>query len=130
MSNPTPNDSDPASMSKRWRENKAALEPLADLPVGEIDPAERERQIDAEQDEIEWEMGVVALQEQGVMTIAERIASFLRHRAGATFCDDCIADALELPRRQEAQAVASALGTTPSTSGSTPHAPSVAAAKR
>ncbi len=46
------------------------------------------------------------------MTIAERIAEFLRERQGRGHCDDCIAEKLGLARRQESFAATSALGTT------------------
>lgn len=45
-------------LNDEWLANEAALERLADLPSGELDPAERERQLDREQDEIEYELGV------------------------------------------------------------------------
>lgn len=48
-------------LNDQWLANEAALDRLADLPVGEVDPAERERRIDREQDEIEYELGVVYL---------------------------------------------------------------------
>lgn len=41
----------------RWKANEAELERLRDLPVGEKDPATRERELEQEQDEIEWEIG-------------------------------------------------------------------------
>ena len=44
--------------------------------------------------------------------IAERVNAFLTEQAPLSFCDDCIAQRLELSRRQQAHRVTSALGTT------------------
>jgi hypothetical protein len=46
------------------------------------------------------------------MTIPQRINEFItKHRPNA-FCDDCIAEKLDLSRRQQAHRVTSALGPT------------------
>lgn len=46
------------------------------------------------------------------MTIAEKVAGFLRKNKGKPFCDDCIAERIPLKRRQQAHRVTSALGVT------------------
>jgi hypothetical protein len=46
------------------------------------------------------------------MLIAERVYNFLAERVPLAFCDDCIAERLELSRRQQAHRVTTALGTT------------------
>ena len=46
------------------------------------------------------------------MMIAERVNEFITAKRPAAFCDDCIAEELELSRRQQAHRVTSALGTT------------------
>jgi hypothetical protein len=46
------------------------------------------------------------------MTIAQDVATWLRQRAPAAFCDDCIAKELSLSQRQQANRVTNALGTT------------------
>lgn len=40
----------------RWRALEAERARLADMPVGQVDPTERQRQIDAEMDAIEFEI--------------------------------------------------------------------------
>ena len=55
---------DPADLSalkEEWQRNERELEALRLLPTGQVDPAERERQLDARQDEIEYEIGLEAL---------------------------------------------------------------------
>jgi hypothetical protein len=44
--------------------------------------------------------------------IAERVYNFLAERVPLAFCDDCIAERLELSRRQQAHRITTALGTT------------------
>ena len=44
--------------------------------------------------------------------ISERVNAFLTQEAPRAFCDDCIAQRLQLSRRQQAHRVTSALGTT------------------
>lgn len=51
-------------LRRKWQENEAELQRLGDLPTGSADPAERERQIDREQDEIEGLMGEAYLAER------------------------------------------------------------------
>jgi len=46
------------------------------------------------------------------MTVQATIADFLRDNRGVALCDDCIAERLGLKRRQQAQAVTSALAET------------------
>ncbi len=46
------------------------------------------------------------------MLISQRVNNFLSERRPGQYCDDCIADNLRLKRRQQAQRVTSALGTT------------------
>lgn len=46
------------------------------------------------------------------MTIAQRVAGFLREHKPKRFCDDCICERLSLSRRQQAFRVTSALGET------------------
>lgn len=46
------------------------------------------------------------------MTIAERIHAFLSEERPRAFCDDCIQEKLELPRRQEVAPVTKSLGLT------------------
>lgn len=46
------------------------------------------------------------------MSIAQDINDFLTGRAPAAFCDDCIAEALHLPARQQSALRTGALGTT------------------
>lgn len=46
------------------------------------------------------------------MSIAERIAEMIPDYPNAGYCDDCIAQALDLSGRQEAQRVTSALAVT------------------
>jgi hypothetical protein len=46
------------------------------------------------------------------MSIAERVNKFLTDHQPAAFCDDCLAERLQLSRRQQAHRVTSALGTT------------------
>jgi hypothetical protein len=46
------------------------------------------------------------------MTVAQDINAFLTSRAPAAFCDDCIAEALSLSRRQQAALRTEALATT------------------
>ena len=45
-------------------------------------------------------------------TVFERIHDYLVRRP-VSICDDCLAKALNMPRRQQAAAVTIALGTTP-----------------
>lgn len=47
------------------------------------------------------------------MTIAERVADFLRLHRGHRLCDDCIAATMGLARRQQSFSATSALGATP-----------------
>lgn len=44
--------------------------------------------------------------------IPDRVTSFLRNHRCQYFCDDCLAAALSLSRRQQAQAVTAPLGRT------------------
>jgi len=46
------------------------------------------------------------------MTIPERIKNFLRKREGTRYCDDCLAERLGLPKRQEAQQATSSFAGT------------------
>jgi hypothetical protein len=46
------------------------------------------------------------------MTVAQRINQFIGKLGTSAWCDDCIAKALSLPRRQQVAAVTIALGTT------------------
>ena len=62
-SDPRPLPEDPSDLSARWRANEAELARLSDLPSGAVDPAERERQLDGEQDEIEGRLGEAWLRE-------------------------------------------------------------------
>jgi hypothetical protein len=45
------------------------------------------------------------------MDVAEQVNKFLTDNRPSAFCDDCIADKLQLSRRQQAFRVTSALGT-------------------
>lgn len=51
-------------LSQQWHKNEAELNRLADLPTGSVDPAERERQLDEAQDEIEYEQGIQYLKDR------------------------------------------------------------------
>jgi len=51
-------------LSETWTKNEAELQRLPDLPAGAVDPAERERQLDAEQDGIEYDAGAEWLERQ------------------------------------------------------------------
>lgn len=42
------------TLLRQWRENEIELRRLLELPVGAVDPAERERQLLAEQGRIEY----------------------------------------------------------------------------
>ena len=46
------------------------------------------------------------------MLIPERVNKFITDHMPDTFCDDCIAEQLDLSRRQQANRVTSALATT------------------
>jgi len=46
------------------------------------------------------------------MSISERVNEFLTKNNSSSFCDDCIAEILNLSRRQQANRVTGALGTT------------------
>ena len=48
------------------------------------------------------------------MSIPEQVNAFLTERRPSRFCDDCIAERLELNWRQEANRATNALGTTDS----------------
>lgn len=59
---------DPAEADKlraEWERNEAELQRIRQLPTGSSDPAERERQLDARQDEIEFLLGTLARQARG-----------------------------------------------------------------
>ena len=43
------------------------------------------------------------------MKVPERVAQFLKDKQPARYCDDCLADQLELERRQQAQQATAAL---------------------
>ncbi len=51
---------------------------------------------------------------EDVMSILELVNTFLTVRRPSRFCDDCIAESLELSQRQTAQKATSALETTDS----------------
>ena len=44
------------------------------------------------------------------MKVPERVAQFLKGKRPARYCDDCLADRLQLERRQQAQQATAALG--------------------
>lgn len=46
-----------AALALRWKELEAERQGLSGLPSGSVDPTERERQIDSEMDEIEFDLG-------------------------------------------------------------------------
>lgn len=48
--------------AERWQANEAELQRLRDLPVGSTDPAARERELEREQDEIEYEVAKEAFE--------------------------------------------------------------------
>ncbi len=51
---------------------------------------------------------------EGVMSMSDRVIAFLTAQRPSQFCDDCIAESLEVIGRPEAQKASSALGTTDS----------------
>lgn len=52
-------------LMQRWLENERDLARLAELPVGDLDPCERERILLAEQESIECVLALANLTEQG-----------------------------------------------------------------
>ncbi|GMV24579.1 MAG: hypothetical protein AMXMBFR58_06100 [Phycisphaerae bacterium] len=49
--------------ASEWHRSEAELERLRDLPVGDVDPAARERELERRQDELEWQIAVAMRQE-------------------------------------------------------------------
>ena len=47
------------------------------------------------------------------MRVPERVEQFVRENRPARYCDDCLADQLDLKRRQQAQQATAALGAGP-----------------
>lgn len=48
------NDDQIKALHDEWKRNEAELVRLRELPVGEVDPAARERELEHRQDEIEF----------------------------------------------------------------------------
>lgn len=48
------NDDQIKALHDEWKRNEAELARLRELPVGQVDPAARERELERRQDEIEF----------------------------------------------------------------------------
>ncbi len=57
---------------------------------------------------------MLSAKHEGVMSMSDRVSAFLTVQRPSRFCDDCIAESLELRQRQDAQKAASVLATTDS----------------
>lgn len=94
------------SPSDRWHVNEEELQRLADLPVGPVDPAERERQLDREQDQIEGQLSREWYEQRSQERIAKygaalftQLCEALSHAAGRQVSASEAAQAISLLER-------------------------------
>jgi hypothetical protein len=68
-------DEERQQLRAEWQENEAELERLRDLPTGSLDPIKRYEDLLVRQDEIEYELGLKALNDSRVGRPARKFLS-------------------------------------------------------